>query len=706
VDIKKIGLLGVAFATTWLLSGCDQTPKNKVIADPQAQLTSTVKDVASLPPADNYQDYLNRPVTDDIFYFVLPDRFQNGDTSNDHGSSSVAESRGGFKPEDKGYYHGGDLAGLTEKLDYIQSMGVTAVWLTPVLRNQAVQGDSSGYHGYWILDFTEIDPHLGSNAELNKLIDTAHSKGMKVFFDIIVNHTADVISFRECHNEDGSFRDPESVLCPFKTYDQITSGDVYSPFVAEGREHLKNPAWLNDIQYYNNRGDSVWTGESVITGDFVGLDDFNTADPRVVDGMIDIYKNIITEFKPDGLRIDTVKHVEMSFWQKFSPAIMAHAHSLGLPQFHVFGEVAQGDAAFLSRYSSLGQLPATLDFQHFYTNSDVFVRGESVAKLAALVTDDDYYNDHDTTAKTKMTFVSNHDNGRLGHFLTRDLPNSEEKELLKRSMLSHAYMYFSTGIPVVYYGDEQGFTGDGHDKDAREDMMPSLVDSYNDNNLLGSDASTAEDNFDRQHPIYRALADYARIYKAHAALRHGAQYLRLVDEDMGLFAFSRVAEQDLYDYLVVFNTSPQTRVASLPAAVEHYQALYGLEGDISADNGVINVPLGGLSFAILRSVNQVPAVNDLGISVQNAFNDVRSPMFVDVQYRTLAESQSSLPVLKVTTDVRLADGSFTRVAVDDSAPFSVKLPRRFLIDEKASLRVTVDNMQGSSKLTDLAIDVK
>lgn len=695
---KNVLFAAMLAATLGGLTGCERSQDSL-----QSSAQATTSDVSD---QDLYQDYVNRPVSDDIFYFVLPDRFHNGDPSNDRGLASIPESFDGFDPTDKGYYHGGDLAGLTEKLDYLQNMGVTAVWLTPVLRNQAMQADSSGYHGYWILDFTQIDPHLGSNAELNKLIDTAHSKGMKVFFDIIVNHTADVISYRECHNEDGSFRDPESVLCPFKTYDQVTSGDQYSPFVAAGREHLKTPAWLNDPQYYNNRGDNLWVGESVITGDFVGLDDLNTADPRVVQGMIDIYKNIMTEFKPDGFRIDTVKHVEMSFWEAFSPEIMAHAKALGLPQFHVFGEVAQGDAAFLSRYSTIGKMPATLDFQHFYTGIDVFAKGDSPQKLAKLVADDDYYRDHDSDATTKLTFMSNHDNGRFGLFINRAQPESSADEKLKRSLLSHAYMYFSSGIPVVFYGDEQGFTGDGHDKDAREDMMPSQVASYNDNILLGSDASTADDNFDTSHPIYRTLAQYADVYKAHPALRTGAQYLRYTSEQSGLFAFSRVDQSKGDEYLVVFNTSTQNQWQTLAATAESYQPLLGASAALTAEDGKVTVALEGLSFAIYRATERAPAVEDLTISIASAANDKRSPSFVAIDYSTAAEGQYALPLLTVTTEVQTADGQYELVAVDDNAPFTAKLLRSKLVDEKATLRVTVDNHAGKREVYSFQIDVK
>ncbi|MGL5510874.1 MAG: alpha-amylase family glycosyl hydrolase, partial [Microcoleaceae cyanobacterium] len=130
-------------------------------------------------------NYLQRDIRDDVFYFVLPDRFFNGNASNDQGAKEIGNiSHGGYDPTNKGMFHGGDLVGLTSKLPYLKNMGITAIWLTPILRNSALQGDSAAYHGYWILDFTEVDPHLGTKEDLKKLIDTAHALDMKIFFDI------------------------------------------------------------------------------------------------------------------------------------------------------------------------------------------------------------------------------------------------------------------------------------------------------------------------------------------------------------------------------------------------------------------------------------------------------------------------------------------------------------------------------------------
>ena len=142
---------------------------------------------------------LREDLTRERFYFVMADRFANGNPANDRGGLSGDRLATGYDPTDKGFYHGGDLAGIIRKLEYIKSLGTTSIWLTPSFKNRPVQGAgadvSAGYHGYWITDFTQIDPHLGTNADMTRLIDLAHAKGMKVFFDIITNHTADVIDY-------------------------------------------------------------------------------------------------------------------------------------------------------------------------------------------------------------------------------------------------------------------------------------------------------------------------------------------------------------------------------------------------------------------------------------------------------------------------------------------------------------------------------
>ena len=541
---------------------------------------------------ESQPSYLSRDVRDDVFYFVMPDRFENGDKANDNGSKTIEISRGGFDPTSNGHYHGGDMRGLINKLDYLQGMGVTAIWMTPIMRNQAVQGDSSGYHGYWTLDFTQIDPHLGSNEELKELIDKAHAKGMKVFFDIITNHTADVIKYEECHRNAAQKFSTSQQLCEYVSLADKADGKGYSPYVEEHEKNLKTPAWLNDPKYYNNQGDSTWQGENSVYGDFMGLDDLDTTNPEVIDGFIKIYSDIIAKFKPDGFRIDTVKHVNIEFWQKFTPAVIDFAKEQGIPNFFIFGEVYSEDAKVLSKFTTEGDIPSVLDFHIQLAIKDVFGRGKGTDELAKLFALDHLYDDHNSSADLLMNFISNHDMGRFTYYMEQAFPEASEQEKLERVKLANAMMYFARGIPVVYYGDEQGFVGEGGDKGAREDMMPSKVKQYNSFDLLGTDKTTADSNFDQNHPLYLMYADFAEVYQANEAIRRGAQKVLSSSDQAGIFAFSR--ETNKQKLVLVFNSSTQEQSFD-DAELKGGKVIYG-NGQLAAQK----LSLPALSFAIVE----------------------------------------------------------------------------------------------------------
>jgi glycosidase len=540
----------------------------------QASEAKLVAKAAKLAP------YQQRDFQDEVFYFVLPDRFYNADTSNDLGAAANdkkrAVSRGGFDKSHKGMYHGGDLAGLTEKLSYLDNMGVSAIWLTPVLRNRAMQAGTSGYHGYWILDFTEIDPHLGSNAELKNFIDQAHQRNIKVFFDIITNHTADVIKTEECHGKDGLgwiVDVSEGNDCPFISMAQLANGKHYRPLIPKGDETLKYPAWLNDMDVYHNQGDSFWRGESAVRGDFSGLDDLYTQKASVVNGMIDIYKDIITEFKPDGFRIDTVKHVNIEFWQQFSPALMQHAKTQGIDNFSMFGEVYSFEPELLSRFTTEAKIPSILDFAFQGAMIKVLVEQQGTDVLAQLFAKDHFYQtEHkdldlksmrNTNANQLVNFTGNHDMGRFAYSLRQSPHNYSEDAQIQRNLLAHAMMFFSRGVPVIYYGDEQGFVGDGGDQASRQDMMSSFVASYNDDDLLATSKSTADDNFDTNHLFYQSFAKYAQLYQQYPALRFGEQAVVYSQAKAGIFAITRqmkaTSKSKAQNLLIVFNTAVNTQ---------------------------------------------------------------------------------------------------------------------------------------------------
>ena len=146
---------------------------------------------------------------------------------------------------------------------------------------------------------------------------------------------------------------------------RLTEPDwAYTPFVPPAEANIKVPAWLNSPIYYHNRGNSDFWGESSLLGDFFGLDDLMTENPRVVQGFIDIYGDWIERYSVDGFRIDTARHVNPEFWRAFVPAMLKRARSEGIPNFHIFGEVAaEGvDVAQLARHTRVDGLPSVLDF--------------------------------------------------------------------------------------------------------------------------------------------------------------------------------------------------------------------------------------------------------------------------------------------------------------------------------------------------------
>ena len=650
-------------------------------------------------------DSVRQGVVGEKFYFVMPDRFANGDPSNDAAGVDPAQGRlvHGLDPTDKGFYHGGDLAGLTDKLDYLDQMGITAVWMTPMFKNRWVQGSgsdiSAGYHGYWTVDYTQIDPHFGTNQEMADLIAAAHARGMKVFFDIITNHTADVIQYQEgtdTYRSKGAYpyvdangtEFDDAAVAGTPAFPELNAGSFpYTPVVPEALVGAKKPDWLNDVTRYHNRGNSTFAGESSQYGDFFGLDDLFTEDPVVVDGMIDIFTAWISQLGIDGYRIDTVKHVNDEFWTAFAPAIQAYAAANGKPDFFFFGEVFDGNPSFTSRYTTELKLPAVLDFP-FQGKAEGFAKGGATDTLRDLFAQDDLYIDADSNAYSLPTFLGNHDMGRIGYFL-RD---SDQK--LARSELAHSLMYLSRGNPVVYYGDEQGFVGDGGDKDARQDMFPSQVASYNDDDLIGSDATTADDNFDTTHPIYQHISDLAGLTEAHPALRTGLQQHRYSATAAGIYAFSRMDWAEGVEYVVVLNNATTEKTASIPtySAGMGFTGLWpaGLPAATTTSAGELPVTVPPLSAVVYRADDRVAATPAPGITMSKPPVGTEVTGLID-----LAANVAGTAPAQVTFAVRADGGDWTVAGTDDNKPYSMQYDvSRFAKGTTLDLRAIVKTRSG------------
>ncbi len=578
--------------------------------------------LAAMPAAA--QGYRDRLPEDEVLYFLLPDRFENGDTANDRGGLKGDRLVTGFDPTAKGFYHGGDLKGLRARLDYVEALGATAIWVGPIFKNKPVQGpkgqESAGYHGYWVTDFTIVDPHLGTDADFKALVDAAHARGIKVYMDIIVNHTADVIQYRECG--DCTYRSRaefpygrkggvagaainngfagDDIRTP-ENFAKLTRPDyAYTPFVPAAERQVKVPAWLNDPIYYHNRGNSTFAGESSTMGDFVGLDDVFTEHPRVIAGMIEIFGSWIDRFGIDGFRIDTARHVNPEFWAAFVPAIQARAKAKGIPNFHIFGEVADPDTSALARHTRVDKLPTVLDFAFARTVNAVSAGEVGTDKLAAVFAADPLYEGGEATARRLPTFIGNHDQGRAAFFIRKANPNASAEELLARDRLAHAMLLLLRGAPTIYSGDEQGFVGDGDDQNAREDMFASKVAVYNDNRLLGTTRTNAVANFDTDHPLFREIATLAKLRRAHPALTRGRQVLRFAGEKPGLFAVSRFDPVTGGEILIAFNSSPQpwTGNVQVEAGSTTFASLAGACPATAAAPGSVTLTLPAFGYAV------------------------------------------------------------------------------------------------------------
>jgi glycosidase len=380
-------------------------------------------------------------------YFVMPDRYANGVGANDTGGLSGGRAVTGYDPTDTGYFHGGDLRGLAEHLQRIKDLGFTALWVTPVLKQQAVSQGSAAYHGYWGLDFTTVDPHLGTDQDFADLVNAAHGLGLKVYLDVVVNHTADVVQLTGTSYTDIPYRD-----CHGKTFNPAryatkttfpclkASAMPRVPFVLPGDRQAKKPDWLNDPLNYHDRG-NIDFGSCSDTcfeqGDFYGLDDLFTEKPNVMNGLAQIYSSWITRFKVDGFRVDTAKHVNAAFFKLWVPKIRAAAASIGVKDFPIFGEVTLNDAVDLSAFVRDRGLPQVLDFP-FQQVAVAYAAAASGSRgVAQRLTDDDYFRTPNGIDPSFTTFLGNHDLGRAAMQVRQQAPGLSAAALVQRMQFAY-----------------------------------------------------------------------------------------------------------------------------------------------------------------------------------------------------------------------------------------------------------------------------
>ena len=619
----------------------------------------TTSSFAAPPIVDSVEVGLSK----DLIYFVFPDRYLNGDTSNDKFP--------GYDPSHTAFFHGGDLKGLTgtcmpgdNGLARIKKLGFTALWVTPLVVQQKPTSGGAGYHGYWGVDFLNVDPHLGTKADLIAFSECAKKLNLKLILDVVTNHTGDVIRY-----------------------------EGKTAFIPTDATSEKNPQWLNDLSNFHNVGDisNCWgDGPCSQLGDFYGLDDVATEKPLVYDGWAQVYGQWIKDYGFVGFRVDTARHVDDEFFKNWSPQINAQAASVGINNFTTFGEVWDVNPINLMNYVRRNKIQTVLDFP-FQRTSIEFASGYSDATtLENLFNYDDLYTSPTSNASNLVTFLGNHDMGRAGKIIESKRINPAS-ELLPRTLLGHALLYLTRGIPSVYYGDEVGMigTGSGSDQLARQDMFSTQVNIWKTEKRIGSSPIGTGNSFTitDKHPIAVYLKTLASLRAANPGLANGSMKIRTVKDS--LFVISKKDSIENREYLVAFNNSTKPMKATITSAtsVGGWKVLLG-KSKLAIKNENVTVTVPALSTLVLKANK---GIDKTSVKVGKITSEMD---FLTGYYETKATIVSQ-DLLRVTFFCRTsADQPWVSLGTDTNAPYSVYIDPLEYQGKKIEIRAQVLNSKG------------
>jgi alpha-amylase len=616
--------------------------------------------VAASPSTPSDQVGLSK----ELIYFVFPDRYLNGDTSNDKFA--------GYDPRDTAFFHGGDLKGLTgtcsagdNGLARIKKLGFTAVWVTPLVVQQKPTPYGAGYHGYWGVDFLNVDPHLGTKEEMVAFSECAKKLGLKLILDVVTNHTGDVIQYKE-----------------------------KEAFLPSDMVNAKNPAWLNDLSNYHNVGDmnSCWgEGSCMQLGDFYGLDDIATEKAVVYNGWADVYGKWIKDYGITGFRVDTARHVDDNFFKNWSPQINAAAQSVGINDFTIFGEVWDVNPINLMNYIRRNKIQTVLDFP-FQRSAAEFASGYSDATtIENLFAYDDLYTTATTSASNMVTFLGNHDMGRAGKIIESKRINPAA-ELLPRTLLGHSLMYLTRGIPSVYYGDEVGMTGTGSGSDqlARQDMFSTKVNIWKTEKRIGSSPIGTGNAFDitEKHPIAIHLKALANLRAANPGLSNATMQIRYAKDY--LLAISKKDDVENREYVVAFNNSNKAIKATINTATSKggWKLIMG-KSSFKAAGEKVTITVPALSTVVLKA-NQKIDKTEVKVGKISSKLD-----FLTGYYETKA-SVTTKDLAKVTFFSRTAsDQPWSSMGTDTNFPYIVYVDPLEYEGKSVQIKAEVINSKGA-----------
>ena len=460
---------------------------------------------------------------EDVLYLIMPDRFANGDPTNDE----PAEAPGWHDRDKPRAYHGGDLRGIRDHLGYLKDLGVTALWLTPVVKN----GDAEDYHGYGAVDFYAVDPHLGTLKEYAELVSAAHKQGIKVFFDAVPNHVG-------------------------PKHPWVSNPPLADWFHGTARHHLSSSAAISG-SFYGQPGDAGHDlfealvdphapprlSRNLTEGWFADvLPDMNTENPLVVQYLLQNSIWWVESSGLDGFRVDTVPYVSREFWSRWHAGLRRI-----YPRLATIGEVFHPEPSVTSffvggqkRYDGIDTgLSTVFDYPLYFALRDVLLHGAPAGRIANVLRDDWLYMRPDEL----VTFFGNHDVPRFA---------SAEGSSPAKLKLAYGLTLTLRGLPELYYGDEIAMAGGG-DPDNRRDFPGGWPGDAR--NSFSETGRTRE-----QQDIFSYVRDLLRVRRKHPALS-GGKLWHLASDDSA-YVFVREAEEE--QVLAAFNNSAQPRELNVP----------------------------------------------------------------------------------------------------------------------------------------------
>jgi glycosidase len=487
---------------------------------------------------------------DDVIYLIMPDRFADGDRSNDR----PAGSTGRYDRSQPMAYHGGDLRGIREHLGYLHDLGVTTLWLTPVWKNT-----DSDYHGYHVVDFYALDDHMGSMQEYQALVADAHRLGMKVLIDYVVNHTGPNHPWA---------KDP-----PTPTWFHGTPEHHLEPsysFAGLVDPHASPREYLNTLD-----------------GWFAGrLPDLNPDDPELGLYLAQNAMWWVEMAELDGFRLDTFPYSTREFWSGWHERLRQVYPRMVYPQIMDVGEVSDGESATTAFFEGGRKqfdgidsgLATVFDFPLCFALRDVVIKGMPMEKIVDVLRHDELY----PHAELLVTFIGNHDDGRFV---------SEKGSSPAKLKAALSLLLTLRGIPQIYAGDEIGMPGGG-DPDNRRDFPGGFPGD-------ARDAFTDAGRTAEQQDLFAHVQSLLKLRQSHPALRSGKQWH--IGWDEGYYAFLRELAED--KLLIVYNNAAKTRELNIPVENTPLASAHQLQpvfGNTSAEltSGKVHVSLPAQSLAV------------------------------------------------------------------------------------------------------------